>query len=356
MKYTIWDIDFEFKENAYKTIESYISEIRDFFNGESDTETTVDIEFAISDKFERVLADRADKTLVLSDVEQVVRELGTVEMITGRETLGNTTPKTVVREFETGDVVAGKKLFRDPDDGYIGWVCSWIAYYFGIDSWIVRVIFLVAFFAPLPSVIPYLLLWIFVPLARSKSDKLRMRWVPVSLDSLSSDVGNYTGRRMLSIASIIILWILILILALISGAMVFLYQNVRDAEITGYEEIHYEYSCANEEKMSITYPILDGREVWIRSENGAFNISLDIDEIDEEIPDFVYIEVDWEIEFLEKTDAYTYESEEYTIMEDANGREYPILKKDGKEIRTECEITSQLQRRWDFKNILREQD
>lgn len=355
MKYTIWDIDFQFKENAYKTIESYISEIRNFFNGESDTETTVDIEFAISDKFEKILVERADKTIVLSDVEQVIRELGTVEMITGEGASKNATKKTVVHEFETGDVVAGKKLFRDPDDGYIAGVCSWIAYYFAIDAWIVRIIFLVAFFIPLPSVIPYLLLWVFVPLARSKSDKLRMRGVPVSLDSLSSDVGSHTGRRMLSLATIIILWILILLLALISGLMISLYYGFKDVEITGYEEIHYEYVCANDQKLSITYPILDGREVGIRSENGAFNLSLDIDEMDEEIPDFVYIKLDGEIEFLEKTGKYSYESEQYMLMEDVNGREYPILKKGNKEIRSECELLSQLQRKWDIKNILWEE-
>ena len=344
---------FSVQGKAYKTIESYISEIRNFFNGEADTETTVDIEFAVSDKFERMLVERADKTIVLSDVEQVIRELGAVGMITWQDQeKESSTPK--VHEYREGDIVAGKKLFRDPDDKYIAWVSSGIAHYFGIDAWIVRIMFLVALFLPIPSIIPYLILWFFVPLARNKSDMLRMRWIPVSLGSLSSNVESYSNRRILSVATITVLIILTLILALISWAMIFLYHSIKDIKITGYEEIHYEYMCANNQNLSIIYPVLESQEVWIRSEDGVFNLSLDFDESEEEISDFVYIEIDEEIEFLEKIDTYSYESEQYMLMEDVNGREYPILKKESQEIRSECELLSQTQREWSIRNLLSE--
>ena len=41
---------------------------------------------------------------------------------------------------------AKKRLLRDPDDKLIGGVCRGLAYYFGVNVWVPRAIFLIPFF------------------------------------------------------------------------------------------------------------------------------------------------------------------------------------------------------------------
>ena len=56
-----------------------------------------------------------------------------------------------------------KKLERSKTTKIIGGVSAGIAEYFDIDVTLVRVLFLVAFFAPIPSIIPYIAFWIAMP-------------------------------------------------------------------------------------------------------------------------------------------------------------------------------------------------
>lgn len=54
-----------------------------------------------------------------------------------------------------------------PQKSWIGGVCAGLAYWLGLPLWIVRLIWGVAFFIYGVGLIPYLLLWIFVPNAKS---------------------------------------------------------------------------------------------------------------------------------------------------------------------------------------------
>ena len=55
-----------------------------------------------------------------------------------------------------------KKLLRR-EHGEIGGVCGGIADYFNIDDTVIRVLFLIGIFTPVPIVFIYFLLWIFIP-------------------------------------------------------------------------------------------------------------------------------------------------------------------------------------------------
>ena len=57
-------------------------------------------------------------------------------------------------------------LRRSTTDRWIGGVCGGLAKMAGIDSWIVRLLFAVAILFGGFGLIPYLLLWIFVPADR----------------------------------------------------------------------------------------------------------------------------------------------------------------------------------------------
>lgn len=57
-----------------------------------------------------------------------------------------------------------KKLFRIKNgDSMLGGVCAGLAEYFDIDVTIVRILFVIAVIAPIPAVIPYILMWIIMP-------------------------------------------------------------------------------------------------------------------------------------------------------------------------------------------------
>lgn len=58
-----------------------------------------------------------------------------------------------------------KKLYRSRTDKKIAGVCGGLAEYFNIDATIIRIIFIVLLLpGGFPGLVPYLILWIFVPL------------------------------------------------------------------------------------------------------------------------------------------------------------------------------------------------
>ena len=102
-----------------------------------------------------------------------------------------------------------KKLFRDPDDKLIAGVCSGIGKYFGVSSWIPRILFLLPFlsfvfrwndwgfmnfpnfvnlsFSP-GSLIVYIILWLVIPEATNTAEKLEMKGEKVDLNSIKASV------------------------------------------------------------------------------------------------------------------------------------------------------------------------
>ena len=65
-----------------------------------------------------------------------------------------------------------KKLYRSSTDRKIAGVCAGLAEYFNIDPTIVRVIFVLLLLpGGLPGLLPYLLLWIIIPVAPSATTK-----------------------------------------------------------------------------------------------------------------------------------------------------------------------------------------
>jgi len=61
-----------------------------------------------------------------------------------------------------------KKLYRSSTDRKIAGVCAGLAEYFTIDPTIIRVIFVLLLLpGGLPGLLPYLLLWVIIPVAPS---------------------------------------------------------------------------------------------------------------------------------------------------------------------------------------------
>ncbi|RNI25642.1 PspC domain-containing protein [Rufibacter latericius] len=83
-----------------------------------------------------------------------------------------------------------RKLFRDPVDKKLGGVASGMAIYFGTDVAIIRLLFLVLFLVGGFGLIPYIILWIAVPEAKTITERVQMQGNPVTLSSIEESVKN----------------------------------------------------------------------------------------------------------------------------------------------------------------------
>ena len=77
-----------------------------------------------------------------------------------------------------------KKLYRDPEDKKLGGVASGIAKYFGTDVAVIRILFLVFFFAGGFGLLAYIILWIAVPEAVTLTERMQMQGSPVTLSGI----------------------------------------------------------------------------------------------------------------------------------------------------------------------------
>lgn len=110
-----------------------------------------------------------------------------------------------------------KRLFRDIDNKVIGGVASGLSKYFGLQVWIVRVLFLIPFFRFLfnfnhfhlfqfwdasdfgdflditfspGAVFVYIVLWLVIPEAKTSADKLEMVGEKVDINSIKNTIQN----------------------------------------------------------------------------------------------------------------------------------------------------------------------
>ncbi len=106
---------------------------------------------------------------------------------------------------------AKKRLLRDPEDKLIGGVCRGLSYYFGVNVWVPRAIFLIPFFTVVfrwsdwgafhypnffslsfspAAALTYIILWIVLPEAKSASDRLEMKGEKVDLNSIKNNISS----------------------------------------------------------------------------------------------------------------------------------------------------------------------
>lgn len=174
---------FTIDDDAYATLESYLSKIEGHFRRSEGYEEIVD---DIERRIAELLNDRLKNKKIVSsdDVRQAIAILGTPEDFGTASDYDDYQDATPDREYKTG-----RKLYRDPDDKVIGGVCSGLAAYFGIQEPIwVRVGFALVFFAGGLSLPIYILLWALVPVAETPGDFLAMRGEKINVKNIAKIV------------------------------------------------------------------------------------------------------------------------------------------------------------------------
>jgi phage shock protein PspC (stress-responsive transcriptional regulator) len=171
---------FHIEEDAYDKLNSYLAGIRRQFQGSpGQEEIMADIEARIAELFQQRMDGRR-QVVNMADVEHVIAVLGEPEDIGGeKDSAAGTTPPPPF----TGKRY--KRLFRDPDDRWLGGVIGGVAAYLGTDPLWLRIAFIV-FVVPgwgTPLLV-YFLMWILVPPASTPAERLMMEGEPVTVDNL----------------------------------------------------------------------------------------------------------------------------------------------------------------------------
>ena len=176
-------IVFHIEEDAYEILKSYMTDVqRHFLNSADSLEITTDIENRIAEMFNEILLKESKQVIVEQDVRTVVEQMGSVEDFEIEEEGGRPNAPHAFTQ-----ATAPRRLFRDPDDHLVAGVCSGIANYFDFNPAWVRLLFAiaVAFFGT--GFFLYIILWIVVPKAVTRADRMAMKGQKLDLQGFKTN-------------------------------------------------------------------------------------------------------------------------------------------------------------------------
>ncbi len=178
-------IVFHIDEDAYDKLERYLNRIRRHFSSEDGREEILSgIEGRIAEMFQERIKDHK-QVITLEDVNAMIRQLGEPEEISGgADARGEADTES---DYTYTSSRGSKRLFRDPDNKYIGGVCGGMGSFFQIDPTWIRLLFILAIFAGF-GILLYIILWIVIPKARTTADRLEMRGEKVNLSNIERSI------------------------------------------------------------------------------------------------------------------------------------------------------------------------
>lgn len=168
-------IVFHIEEDAYETLRSYMIEIKRHFSQSADSgEILLDIENRVAEMFTERIQQGKKEVISAQDVENVIAQMGRVSDFEEVDDISEDTYSKEQNE-ETSRLIYEKKLMRNGDDKVFGGVCSGLGYYFGLQTKWVRILFVLFFLFGGSGVLLYIVLWIVMPIATSRADRMAMR-------------------------------------------------------------------------------------------------------------------------------------------------------------------------------------
>ncbi len=170
--------------DAFSHLDKYISTIRRHFSSSEGCEEIVsDIEVRMAEILNETDPNR--KIITKKELEEVIKIMGTPEDFGAASMDDDIEVETPRSSKSRKRRRSGRRLFRDEDDKVIGGVCAGLASYFGFsDPLWMRLIWLVFIIFGGIGFMPYLILWIIVPKAKSAGDKLAMKGEPVNVENI----------------------------------------------------------------------------------------------------------------------------------------------------------------------------
>lgn len=172
---------FNIDEDAFEKLQQYLNFItKKFINTEEGNEIIADVEARIAELFQERIGDRKE-VVNLSDVDHIVEIMGKPEDFEDEEL-------EEASGEEPQSKKTGRRIYRDPENSVISGLSAGIASYFGIDPIIVRVVFVLMALFYGTSILIYIILWIIIPEAKTRSQKLEMKGQDINLSSIETSI------------------------------------------------------------------------------------------------------------------------------------------------------------------------
>jgi phage shock protein PspC (stress-responsive transcriptional regulator) len=175
---------FTLDEDAYQMLKDYLDAIsKRFRDMEEGNEIITDIESRIAELFQSRVSEKKE-VITMEDVKEVIDIMGHPEDFDEGDEAEYETGRGKRREKKT------RKYYRDPDNAIFGGVASGLAAYFGIEVWLMRLLWVIFFLATAFGVVTilYIVLWIAVPKAKTASEKLEMKGEKVTVENIEKTI------------------------------------------------------------------------------------------------------------------------------------------------------------------------
>jgi len=181
-------IIFHIDEDGHEKLSIYLAKIKSYFiNSEGMEEIMADIESRIAEMFQERISKNKE-VITAEDVNKVILVMGRPEDYVDGET--STESKDQDSNIhDSGIPYSGRRrVFREPDSNVLGGVCGGIAAYFNFDPIWLRLAFAISFFVFGTGFLMYLLLWIIIPEAKTRAEKLEMRGEKVNISNIEKSI------------------------------------------------------------------------------------------------------------------------------------------------------------------------
>ncbi|WP_298775206.1 PspC domain-containing protein [uncultured Empedobacter sp.] len=199
---SIGGFSFVLDEIAYNKLKTYLQDVKTSLRGTEGIEDIIeDVEIRIAELFRERLKFR--EVVNEDDINFVIATMGHPDQYKVEDEEGETTSSTNSSYTSSsnnqsygGQQTGAKRLYRDPDDTIVTGLSAGLAHYMGVDPWFVRAIWLVLLVLGVATlgvsfwlvVFCYFILLIFVPKAKTTSEKLQMYGQPANIDTLKKNV------------------------------------------------------------------------------------------------------------------------------------------------------------------------
>ena len=172
------------EESAYELLKIYLTAIKNHFsNHADDLEIVTDIENRIAELLSEQLQEQKKQVVDIATANTVVAQMGRV---TDFETIEeDEDPKVTDREELH---YTNKKLYRDMDNRVVAGVCSGIAHYINTETRWVRVALVLTAFVGGFGLMVYIVLWMIMPKAISRTEKMEMKGEPANLQGFQRNL------------------------------------------------------------------------------------------------------------------------------------------------------------------------
>lgn len=171
-------IFFHIDEDAYETLQNYFEAIKTSLqNTEGASEIITDIEARVAELFsERIKTSQ--QVISNKEVDEIISIMGQPEDYQIDEDPIEDAPKKHNSNNNK------RRLFRDPDNSYVGGVSAGFGHYFGIDPLIIRLLWILLIFGAGTGLVLYLILWVLIPAAKTTAEKLSMMGKPINISNI----------------------------------------------------------------------------------------------------------------------------------------------------------------------------